>query len=222
VLSGVRSAGLRPGLECGSRGKRRGRTSQDFGKPLPTHELTPDLYPNRGGLGLVRLYHRVCKCGALVVVRAFRYCRLEQSRTGICARYAAVQVIAGLQPISSSPLLSAPANSVIASLNSPASRDAAGRYILPTVTMSTRIALRRRPWSTASRNPSGMVPARSGVSVLVVFTRTLESSTPSRSCVARIIRRFAAAAPAAFKSSFVKPFSFKRCVTSRHSAYRVT
>src|SRR5260370_38599774 len=34
-------------------------TSEDFATLSGLHELTPDLYPNRGGLVLVRLYYRV-------------------------------------------------------------------------------------------------------------------------------------------------------------------
>jgi len=49
------SAGLRRVLTAAH--VENGRvTSQDFATLSGLHELTPDLYPNRGGLGFVRLY----------------------------------------------------------------------------------------------------------------------------------------------------------------------
>lgn len=70
----------------------------DFEKLVGLHNLTPDLNPDRGGLGLVRLYYRVI--GGLSALASSRIPALvswiEQERT-ICARYAAVQIDRRLQ-----------------------------------------------------------------------------------------------------------------------------
>jgi hypothetical protein len=67
--------------------------ASDFDKLAGLHQLTPDLSPNRGGLGLVRLYYRVI--GAVGSLAATHLPSLaawsEQERT-LCARYAAVQI----------------------------------------------------------------------------------------------------------------------------------
>jgi hypothetical protein len=73
-------------------------TGRDFEKLVGLHDLTPDLNPDRGGLGLVRLYYRVI--GGLSALASSRIPALaawiEQERT-ICARYAAVQIDRRLQ-----------------------------------------------------------------------------------------------------------------------------
>jgi hypothetical protein len=73
-------------------------TGRDFEKLVGLHDLTPDLNPDRGGLGLVRLYFRVI--GGLSALASSRIPALaawiEQERT-ICARYAAVQIDRRLQ-----------------------------------------------------------------------------------------------------------------------------
>ena len=66
---------------------------QHFRALAELHDLTPDLAPHRGGLGLVRLYYRFVKAlGGLLgkhlpVLAAWS----EQERV-ICARYAAVEI----------------------------------------------------------------------------------------------------------------------------------
>jgi len=80
------------GVEAGSLAGR------DFEKLVGLHDLTPDLNPDRGGLGLVCLYYRVI--GGFSAVASRRIPALaawiEQERT-ICARYAAVQIDRRLQ-----------------------------------------------------------------------------------------------------------------------------
>ena len=57
------------------------------------HDLTPDLKPNQGGLGLVRVYYRLIQgLGVLPMLAAWS----ERERV-LCARYAAVQVDRRLQ-----------------------------------------------------------------------------------------------------------------------------
>ena len=66
---------------------------QDFETLSELHDLTPDLKPNQGGLGLVRVYYRLVQAlGMLPVLTAWS----ERERV-ICARYAAVQVDRRLQ-----------------------------------------------------------------------------------------------------------------------------
>jgi hypothetical protein len=73
-------------------------TGRDFAKLVGLHDLTPDLSPDRGGLGLVRLYYRVI--GGFSALASSRIPALaawiEQERT-ICSRYAAVQIDRRLQ-----------------------------------------------------------------------------------------------------------------------------
>jgi hypothetical protein len=62
------------------------------------HDLTPDLYPNRSGLGLVRAYYRIIEgLDALLAKRIPAFSAWSESERIICARYAAVQVGRRLQ-----------------------------------------------------------------------------------------------------------------------------
>jgi hypothetical protein len=66
---------------------------QHFETFAELHELTPDLKPNQGGLGLVRVYYRLVQgLGILPTLTAWS----ERERV-ICVRYAAVQVGRRLQ-----------------------------------------------------------------------------------------------------------------------------
>jgi hypothetical protein len=72
-------------------------TGSDFRTLAGLHELTPDLHPDKNGLGLIRLYYRIVDhinalAGSMPAVAAW----CEQERT-VCARYAAVQVDRRLQ-----------------------------------------------------------------------------------------------------------------------------
>ncbi len=60
--------------------------------------MTPDLYPNRGGLSLVRAYYRVIEgLDALVGKKIPAFTAWSESERVICARYAAVLVDRRLQ-----------------------------------------------------------------------------------------------------------------------------
>jgi hypothetical protein len=62
------------------------------------HDLTPDLYPNRSGLRMVRVYYRVIEgLDALLGKRIPAFAAWSESERIICARYAAVQVDRRLQ-----------------------------------------------------------------------------------------------------------------------------
>jgi hypothetical protein len=65
----------------------------DFEKLAGLHQLTPDLSPNRGGLGLVRLYYRVIGAvGSLAAARLPGLAAWSEQERALCARYAAVQI----------------------------------------------------------------------------------------------------------------------------------
>jgi hypothetical protein len=62
------------------------------------HDLTPDLYPNRSGLGLVRAYYSLIEgLDALFAKRMPAFAAWSERERIICARYAAVQVDRRLQ-----------------------------------------------------------------------------------------------------------------------------
>jgi hypothetical protein len=62
------------------------------------HDLTPDLYPNRSGLGLVRVYYRAIEgLDALLAKKMPAFAAWSERERIICARYAAVQVDRRLQ-----------------------------------------------------------------------------------------------------------------------------
>lgn len=66
---------------------------QDFETLSGLYELTPDLEPKQGGLGLVRVYYRLVQAlGMLPSLTEWS----ERERV-VCARYAAVQVGRRLQ-----------------------------------------------------------------------------------------------------------------------------
>jgi hypothetical protein len=80
-------------------GVQNGRvTGGDFGVLAGLHDLTPELHPSKGGLGVVRVYYRIVNslsllaCGRMPAVTA--WCDLELT---VCARYAAVQIDRRLQ-----------------------------------------------------------------------------------------------------------------------------
>ena len=73
-------------------------TPQDFHTLAGLHDLTPDLYPNHSGLGLVRLYYRAIEgLDALFAAKVPAFAVWSERERVICARYAAVQVDRRLQ-----------------------------------------------------------------------------------------------------------------------------
>jgi hypothetical protein len=98
VLAGVAAQPVSDRVLAAASVETGSLTGRDFEKLVGLHNLTPDLNPDRGGLGLVRLYYRVI--GGLSALASSRIPVLvswiEQERT-ICARYAAVQIDRRLQ-----------------------------------------------------------------------------------------------------------------------------
>jgi len=73
-------------------------TPQDFQTLAGLHNLTPDLYPNRSGLGLVRLYYRAIEgLDAFLAKKIPSFSAWSERELIICARYAAIQVDRRLQ-----------------------------------------------------------------------------------------------------------------------------
>jgi hypothetical protein len=98
VLSGVAAQPVSDRVLSAAHVENGRVTSQDFETLAGLHELTPDLYPNRGGLGLVRLYYRVVEgVEALAGSHIPAITVWSNRERGICARYAAVQVDRRLQ-----------------------------------------------------------------------------------------------------------------------------
>ncbi len=98
VLSGVAAQPVSDRVLSAAHVENGRVTSQHFETLAGLHELTPDLYPNRGGLGLVRLYHRVVQgVDALAGSRIPAIAAWSNRERSICARYAAVQVDRRLQ-----------------------------------------------------------------------------------------------------------------------------
>ena len=73
-------------------------TGQDFATLVKLHDLTPDLNPGRGGMGMVRVYYAVV-AGIDSFIGRYVPAIGEWSRqeAAICARYAAVVVDRRLQ-----------------------------------------------------------------------------------------------------------------------------
>ena len=71
---------------------------QHFETLAGLHDLTPDLEPRRGGLGLVRVYYRFVQSLGVVVGKHLPVLAAWSERErAICARYAAVEVGRRLQ-----------------------------------------------------------------------------------------------------------------------------
>src|SRR5713226_9598230 len=73
-------------------------TPQHFPTLVGLHDLTPELYPHRSGLGQVRLYYRMIESLDALLGKMFPTLSVWSERERIlCARYAAVQVDRRLQ-----------------------------------------------------------------------------------------------------------------------------
>jgi hypothetical protein len=98
VLSGVAAQPVSARVLAAARVENGRVASQHFATLAGLHDLTPDLYPNGGGLGLVRLYYRMIESvEALAGSRVPAIAAWSNRERSICARYAAVQVDRRLQ-----------------------------------------------------------------------------------------------------------------------------
>ncbi|SRR6266849_488381 len=71
---------------------------QHFRTLAGLHDLTPDLYPNRSGLGLVPIYYKIVEAlNAFLGKQMPMLARWSERERVLCARYAAVKVGRRLQ-----------------------------------------------------------------------------------------------------------------------------
>jgi hypothetical protein len=98
VLAGVAAQPVSDRVLVAARVENGQLSSRHFETLAELHDLTPDLHPRRGGLGLVRVYFRfVDGLDALLGGRVPAVATWSERERMICARYAAVQVDRRLQ-----------------------------------------------------------------------------------------------------------------------------
>jgi hypothetical protein len=98
ILAGVAAQPISDRVLIAARADHGRFTASDFGTLAGLHDLTPELYPNRGGLGFVRLYfHAIEAFGSLVGARVPVVAAWSERERATCARYAAVRIDRRLQ-----------------------------------------------------------------------------------------------------------------------------
>jgi hypothetical protein len=98
VLAGVAAQPVSDRVLTAARIENGRLAPQHFETLAELHNLTPDLYPNGSGLGLVRLYFRLVQTlDVLLGTQIPALAAWSESERVICARYAAVQVDRRLQ-----------------------------------------------------------------------------------------------------------------------------
>jgi len=98
VLAGVAAQPVSERVLAAAHVENGRLTPKHFETLAGLHELTPDLQPDRGGLGLVRLYYRVVEGLGMVLGKQLPAVAAWSERERVvCARYAAVQVDRRLQ-----------------------------------------------------------------------------------------------------------------------------
>jgi hypothetical protein len=98
VLAGVAAQPVSERVLSAARVENGRVAPEHFETLAGLHDLTPDLFPNRGGLGFVRIYYRAVESiGAVLGARIPAVAAWSLHERAICARYAAVQVDRRLQ-----------------------------------------------------------------------------------------------------------------------------
>jgi hypothetical protein len=98
VLAGVAAQPVSDRVLAAAQVENGRLTSKHFETLAGLHDLTPELQPNRAGLGWVRLYYRVVEGIGIVFGKLLPGVAAWSERERvICARYAAVQVGRRLQ-----------------------------------------------------------------------------------------------------------------------------
>jgi len=98
VLAGVAAQPVSDRVLVAARVENGRVTPRHFQTLAGLHDLTPDLSPTRGGLGLVRLYYRTVEGLDTLFGKMLPAVAVWSERERvICARYAAVQVGRRLQ-----------------------------------------------------------------------------------------------------------------------------
>jgi len=98
VLAGVASQPVSDRVLVAAHIENGRLTPQHFQTLAGLHDLTPDLNPNKSGLGLVRVYYRFIEgLDAILGKRISTFAVWSERERTICARYAAVLVDRRLQ-----------------------------------------------------------------------------------------------------------------------------
>lgn len=98
VLAGVAAQPVSDRVLAAAQVEHGRVTPKHFGTLAGLHDLTPELSPTRGGLGLVRLYYKAIERLDTVIGKSLPSVAAWSERERvICARYAAVQVGRRLQ-----------------------------------------------------------------------------------------------------------------------------
>jgi len=98
VLAGVASQPVSDRVLVAAHVENGRLTPQHFETLAGLHDLTPDLNPNKSGLGLVRAYYRfIGGLDAILGKRIPTFAVWSERERAICARYAAVLVDRRLQ-----------------------------------------------------------------------------------------------------------------------------
>jgi len=98
VLAGVAAQPVSDRVLAAARVEDGRLTSKHFETLAGLHDLTPNLFANRGGLGSVRLYYRFVEAiGSLAGSKLPALAAWSDRERVVCARYAAVLVERRLQ-----------------------------------------------------------------------------------------------------------------------------
>jgi len=98
VLAGVASQPVSDRVLVAAHIENGRLTPQHFQTLAGLHDLTPDLNPNKSGLGLVRVYYRFIEgLDAILGKRISTFAVWSERERTICARYVAVLVDRRLQ-----------------------------------------------------------------------------------------------------------------------------
>jgi hypothetical protein len=97
VLAGVAALPVSDRVLVAAQVENGQLTPEDFQTLAGLHDLTPDLYPNRSGLGLVRAYYSAIEGLDAFFGKIPTFVVWSERERVICARYAAVQVDRRLQ-----------------------------------------------------------------------------------------------------------------------------
>ena len=98
VLAGVASQPVSDRVLVAAHIENGRLSPQHFQTLASLHDLTPDLNPNRSGLGLVRVYYRLIEgLDAIFGKRIPTFALWSERERAICPRYAAVKLQRRLQ-----------------------------------------------------------------------------------------------------------------------------
>jgi len=98
VLAGVAAQPVSDRVLAAAQVENGRLTPEDFQTLAGLHDLTPDLHPNRSGLGLVRLYYKAIEgLDVILGTKIPAFAVWSERERVICTRYAAIQVDRRLQ-----------------------------------------------------------------------------------------------------------------------------